>query len=248
LLRDAELIANPVNGGFSAGCNVGIRRALDLGADSVLLVNSDIVLAPDAIPLLLRAFDADRRVGIAAPLTVSREEPDRVASAGISYVQGTGRMRHILSGADARSVRRGTIADVTAVSGCAMLVRREVFERAGLFDEEYFFSFEDLDLCLRAAAVGFKTVCTYDARAYHEGGRTIGPRSQRRVYFATRNHLKLAARTPPRSVAVRAVRACGIVGLNVAYVLTSADAPLVAGLAAVARGTWHHVIGRYGID
>jgi len=153
-----------------------------------------------------------------------------------------------MTGADARSVVAGAVRDVDGVSGCAMLVRREVFDAAGLFDEEYFFSFEDLELCLRAASLGFRTVCVDDARAYHEGGRTIGRRSPRRVYFATRNHLKLAAGVDPANAIVRTARASGIVGLNAAYVLTSADAPLVGGLAAVARGAWHHVIGRYGID
>ena len=65
------------------------------------------------------------------------------------------------------------------------------------------------------------------------------------MYYASRNHLRLAARTPG-GAAHRLARGAGIVGLNAAYVLLSPEAPLVGGLAALARGTWHHVRGRYG--
>jgi hypothetical protein len=68
------------------------------------------------------------------------------------------------------------------------------------------------------------------------------------VYFATRNHLKLAADAAPSAVPARILRGGFVVGLNLAYVAVSPDAPLIAGLAAVARGTWHHLIGRYGAD
>jgi GT2 family glycosyltransferase len=128
-----------------------------------------------------------------------------------------------------------------------MLIRRSVFEAAGLFDEAYFFSFEDVEFSLRARAAGFQVLCVPEARVWHEGGRSIGRRSPRRIYFATRNHLRLAASLEPRRVR-RALTAGSVVALNTAYVLTSADAPLWSGLAAVVRGTWHHLLGRYGAD
>jgi GT2 family glycosyltransferase len=136
---------------------------------------------------------------------------------------------------------------VDAVTGCVMLIRREVFERAGHLDGAYFYSFEDLDLCLRARDAGFTVMCVPGARAHHEGGHAIGRRSSRRVYFATRNHLRLSARLQPRRTR-RAVTAGAIIALNTAYVLTSPDAPLWSGLAAVVRGSWHHLLGRYGPD
>ena len=133
---------------------------------------------------------------------------------------------------------------VDAVSGCVMLIRREVFERVELLDEAYFFSFEDIEFCLRAGEAGFQTGCGQDAVAYHDGGRTIGRRSSRRIYFATRNHLRLAARSGPRSP----LRTGMVVGLNAAYLLLSPEAPLVRGTSALIRGAWHHFTGRYGPD
>jgi len=204
------------------------------------------VLAPDAIARLLAITNTDPESGIAGPVLLSRDEPDCIASAGISFSRETGRMRHRNVGARVDSLSTGSRYSVDAVSGCVMLIRRDVFERAGFFDEAYFFSFEDVEFCLRARRVGFRTVCTPDAIAYHEGGRTIGRRSARRVYFATRNHLRLAEAAGSR--AGRPLRAGLVLGLNAAYVLVSPEAPLFGGVGAFVRGAWHHFSGRYGAD
>lgn len=243
-LPGVEVVDTGANLGFSGGCNVGITRALASGAEAVLLVNSDAVLAPGAIDHLVEAAERDERAGVVAPVLVSREEPDHIASAGISFSRRSGRMRHRAAGHRVSSLEPGTARTVDAVSGCVMLIKREVFERVGLLDVAYFFSFEDIDFCLRARAAGWHTICAQRAVAYHEGGRSIGRRSPRRVYFATRNHLRLAATSGSRRFHVP--RAAAVVGLNVAYVLVAPEAPLVRGLAAVARGTWHHALGRYG--
>ena len=243
-LENVHVIESRHNVGFAGGCNIGIRAALDGGARLVLLVNSDVVLAPDAIGVLVRAIEQHADIGIAAPVLLSREEPDHVASAGISFSLRTGRMRHRAAGRRLSALGSAQVRTVDAVSGCVMLVRREVFETIGLLDEPYFFSFEDIDFCLRARDRGFETACVQDARAYHEGGRSIGRRSARRVYFGTRNHLRLATRMGDS--ATRPVRLATVTALNAAYVLVSPESPLVGGGAAFARGVWHHVIGRYG--
>jgi len=245
-LPGVRVSALPCNAGFSAGCNAGIRAALDRGAEYVLLVNSDAVVAPDAVECLVAIAEGNPEIGIVAPVLLSREEPDRIASAGIRFSARTGRMRHRGAGRRIGTLEPGPLHVVDAVSGCVMLIRRAVFDRAGLLDERYFFSFEDVDFCLRARAAGFATVCAQGAIAYHEGGRTIGRRSPRRVYFATRNHLRLSAGAG--SASGRAVRAGCVLGLNAAYVLVSPEAPLFGGFAAFVRGAWHHFAGHYGPD
>ena len=233
------------NLGFSGGCNVGIRAALDRGAAFVLLINSDAVLAPDALAKLLAAAEAQPRAGVLAPAILSREEPDRVASAGIGFSLTTGRMRHIAAGEPLARLSTAAAHHVDAVSGCAMLVRREAFETAGLFDEAFFFSFEDIEFCLRARRKGFDVLCVPDAVAYHEGGRSIGRTSADRVYFAARNHLRLARMADAKHRAPW-LRGGLIVGLNAAYVLLSGETPRLRGFAALARGVWHHLGERYG--
>lgn len=244
-LPATKVIVTPANLGFAGGCNVGIRAALSEGVPFVLLVNSDVVLAPTAIETLLLAAQANPRAGIFAPVLLSREEPDQVASAGIRFSLRTGRMRHIAAGQPLSLLPPATAHPVDAVSGCVMLVRRDVFEKVGLFDEAFFFSFEDIEFCLRVRRAGFDVLCVPDALAYHEGGRSIGRRSPDRIYFAARNHLRFVriADAHPRAPWLRGGL---IVGLNAGYVLLSGDTPRFRGLAALARGVWHHLGGRYG--
>jgi GT2 family glycosyltransferase len=245
-LGRVRVIESAINGGFSAGCNIGIREALASGAEHILLLNSDAVLGPDAIGHLAAAMRAHPEVGIAGAVLLAREEPDRISSAGISFSRRTARMRHRAAGRRLAALEPGAVTFVDAVSGCVMLIRREVIERIGLLDEAYFFSFEDIEFCLRAQEAGFRTACVQDAIAYHEGGRTIGRRSARRVYFATRNHLRLAADRCDSYGQV--VRAALVFGLNAAYVLVSPETPLSSGTSALLRGAWHHARGRYGSD
>jgi GT2 family glycosyltransferase/glycosyltransferase involved in cell wall biosynthesis len=243
-LDKVHLIESQENLGFAGGCNIGIRAASENGASFVLLMNSDAIVAPDAIGHLVEAMSRDTSLAIAAPVLLSREEPDQVSSAGISFSERTGRMRHRAAGRRMAALGSARVRTVDAVSGCVMLIRRELFSAVGLLDEAYFFSFEDVDFCLRARDAGFLTACVHDARAYHEGGRSIGRRSPKRIYFGTRNHLRLAARVG--NTTTRPGRLALVAGFNAAYVLVSPESPLVGGSAAFVRGVWHHLVGRYG--
>jgi len=235
------------NIGFSGGMNTGVREALARGADRVLLVNSDVVVPPDCVERLERCLDGTAHTGIAGPVLLSRSEPDRLESRGMSYAPISGRMRH--RGADAAAGQVGEASAVDGVTGCLMLVKREVFEAIGLLDEDYFFSFEDLDFCLRARRAGFSTVVAATATAYHEGARSIGAASPRRLYFAARNHLLMAERIgPSTSNALSFARACSIVALNLAHAVRSDGASLPARMGAVLRGTRDYFARRVGTE
>lgn len=245
--KDAiRYIRSPGNVGFSAGSNIGIRAALDAGADLVLLVNSDAVLAPDTLERLEHALAAAPGAGLAAPLIVSRAEPGIVGSAGIKYSAAGGRMRHDGFGRRVEDLCEGPAHTVDAVSGCVMLIRGPVFDEVGLFDERYFYSFEDIEFCLRARRAGVVSLLVPSALAYHEGHRSIGPASASRLYYAARNHLLLAQAALPLTGFRACARAAGIVLLNVAYALRVPGVPTLGALRAVARGVADHVRGRYG--
>lgn len=245
-LPSVRIVEAARNLGFAGGANVGIRTALEAGAELVGLVNSDAILARDTLERLEAALGAVPDVGIVGPVVLSRSDPGRVASCGMTFDARTGRMRHRQAGAMVDDVRLPPVVPVDGVSGCCMLVRRAVFERVGLFAEELFFSFEDLDFCLRAASAGFGTACVASALAYHEGSATIGRRSPERIYYATRNHLAVAARHGPSAPLARLGRAATVVALNLVYALAVSDVPRFAGVRAAVRGAVDHVRGRYG--
>jgi len=237
------------NLGFSGGMNAGIRVALEAGVDTVVLVNSDLVVSPDCLDRLEAALVDRPDGGIVGPLVLARTRPERIECAGLSYNRRTGRMRVIDEGGS-RAAASPATRTVDAISGCLMLITRSVFDTIGLFDERFFYGFEDLDLCLRAHGAGLPTLLAGSAVAYHEGGRTIGRTSPRRYYFGARNHLFVASRRDPTEPqSVRARRLLWVTALNVAHALTAADsAPLSARLISTARGVRDHLRGRYGPD
>ncbi len=244
-LAGSRLVETGANLGFSAGANAGIRAALGGGADAVLLLNGDVMLAGDAVGRLEAALD-DPRTGIAGALVLDRADPLKVASAGMSFHRLTGRMRHRLAGEPSRRTSAGGAAPVDAVMGCAMLIRSAVLEETGGFDDDFFFSFEDLDLCLRAARHGFRTVCVPGAFAYHAGSLSIGAVSPARLYFATRNHLLVVRRSSPLAPPLDAARAATVVLLNLAHAVRCGWMPAATGLRACLRGARDHRRRRYG--
>ena len=243
LINRITYLPTGANLGFSGGMNIGIAHALDAGADAILLVNSDVVVPVHCVDALERALYATPGAGIAGPVVLGRATPDRIASHGISYNETTGRMRHRGVGSPIRESLRAAGVPADAISGCMMLVKREVFERVGRFDADYFFSFEDLDFCLRARDAGFSSIVVPAATALHEGGRSMGTDS-RRFYFGARNHLQLARQRRGRSGSVRAgARSLYIVALNIAHAFRAPGGSLAGRLGAVARGTWDYFLG-----
>lgn len=104
-------------------------------------------------------------------------------------------------------------------------------------------------MCLRARRAGFVTVLAGRATAHHEGGRSIGARSPRRLYFAARGHLLLADRAgPPAGSVAAAWRTASIVALNLAHAVRASGAALPVRVAAVARGVRDYFAGRFGPD
>jgi GT2 family glycosyltransferase len=128
-----------------------------------------------------------------------------------------------------------------------MLIRQEVFEAIGLLGENYFFSFEDLDFCLRARAAGYASSIEPAAAAYHEGSRSIGVRSSDRLYYATRSHLLMAQRLSASDNRISsALRSASIVVLNLAHAALSTGWSLAERLRAVNDGVRDFRRGWYG--
>jgi len=245
--ESATYIANGANLGFAGGMNRGIRHALDNGATLVLLVNSDAFPEPDCVGRLEQALTERPDAGIAAPVLLMRSDPTRVASAGFRFSPRSGRARQVGYDRPLAELAPPAWQPHAAVSGCVMLLTRELCEQAGLFEESFFFSFEDLELCLRARRAGFEVGLVGDARVLHAGSASIPLDSPARFYYAARNHLLAASRGAPlTNPLVRWARAVGIVGLNLAHALRFRGPGRLARLAAVARGTLDAARGRYG--
>jgi GT2 family glycosyltransferase len=172
-------VENTANLGFAGGNNAGIERALADGARFVLLLNNDTVVDPAFLDEMVRAMLESPDVGIAGPKIYYDSPPDRIWFAGGVLSMWRGTARHI----GIRETDRGqydAARDVDYVSGCALLARREVFERVGLLDTAYRAYFEDADLCRRAARAGFRIRYVPTAKVWHRISASTGGQLSRR--------------------------------------------------------------------
>jgi GT2 family glycosyltransferase len=187
-------IASQENLGYAGGCNLGIGRALDLGAEFILLLNSDISLHPDAIAELVAALETDRSAGAAGPLILYASPPDRIWFAGGSLLMGP----RVLQRHDHQDEQYGPHLDGPPresewLCGAALLARRGALEKAGPMDSIYFHYWEDVDWCYRLRRSGFRLLFVPQARVWHKVGASL-PALGGQVYYWERNRLLFTER------------------------------------------------------
>jgi len=183
------LVENGENLGFTGGNNVGLRRALEQGADYALLLNNDTAVAPDFVRLLVRAAEADAGIGIAGPTIYYYDQPETVWSAGGGIDWRRGKTWMVGLGTCDVGQLGASLREVDFVSGCALLVKRAVLDRIGLLDDRFFAYYEETEWCVRASRAGFRIVHVPGAKVWHKinpGGRTNSPMVH---YYLTRNRL-----------------------------------------------------------
>jgi GT2 family glycosyltransferase len=183
------LIETGANLGFTGGNNVGIRYALDHGADYVMLLNNDTVVAPDLIDQMVKIMEADKTIGVTGPTIYYFSAPDTIWSAGgtIDWRRGVTSMIG-LNEAD-KSQYGSCPRPVDFVTGCALMVRREVWERAGLLDDQFFMYYEETEWCVRASRAGYKIMHIPEAMLWHKISIEDRAASPRTFYYMTRNRL-----------------------------------------------------------
>jgi GT2 family glycosyltransferase len=177
--ESVTVIVNDANLGFARGNNVGIEYALGRGTRYILLLNNDTAVAPDLIERLSAPLEADAGVGIATPKILYYTPPDRIWFAGGEVFLARGTARHV----GIREIDRGQYdveRDTDYATGCALMARREVFDRVGLLDPAYVAYFEDTDFCMRARRAGWRIRYTPEARVWHKISASTGGQLSRR--------------------------------------------------------------------
>ena len=162
------VLRNDVNLGFAGGVNRGIRHAIDSGASAIALFNNDAVADAGWLSSLAAVLDADAGVAIATGRLLMRDGKSVDSTGDFYSVWGLAFPRD--RDRPAEPVRES--GEVFAASGGASLFRTALFADVGLFDEEFFAYFEDVDLSFRARLAGHRVRYCSTAVAYHDQGAT----------------------------------------------------------------------------
>ena len=165
----------------------------------ILLLNNDVELRPDYIEKLVRALDADPKLGFATGKLLRATQRTHLDGAGDAMLMAGAAYRLGHFDRDDGQFDRPT--PILGGCGAAVLYRREVFERCGRLDVDFFAYLDDLDLALRAHLLGYTGVYLPDAVAYHIGSATLGEVLHPRVVeYVTRNQIYLLLKDYPRAV------------------------------------------------
>jgi GT2 family glycosyltransferase len=154
-----EFIQTGKNLGYGGGNNRGIRHALNKGADFVWIVNPDVRVSEKSLSEMIRVMHADASVGICSPRIIWESASKKTLADGLSFVNpetfevGMSKVEK-----NAENDSRINVKEVDSVIGCSMLVRSDVFRKAGLFREDFFMYYEEIEFNLRARNFGWKTL------------------------------------------------------------------------------------------
>ncbi|HXH14064.1 MAG TPA: glycosyltransferase family 2 protein [Alphaproteobacteria bacterium] len=186
--RRLVLVQTGANLGFSAGNNVALRYALKREFPLMLLLNNDTVVEPDFLSKLVQTLETDPRIVAVGPKILYKERPEAIWYAGAQLKLWRLTTRNIgIDQIDSNSWKGTHLTD--QLSGCCFLARRELFERLGLLDEDYFFGHEDAAYSCSIRRAGLLLAVNLDAVIYHKRGGSSESNGPIHVYYYCKNRL-----------------------------------------------------------
>ncbi len=174
--KNFKIIINKDNLGFSAGNNIGIRVSK---GEYVALFNHDAVADRNWLKELVDVMEKDKKIGAAGGKIYYYNSNDLYFGGG-KVLYGGFCWNWSLNDRD---------GECDYVSGCAMLIRRNVLDEVGLLDEDYFMYYEETDLCTRIRRAGYKIWYTPKAIVWHNVPKKSKRASKYITYFMHRNRV-----------------------------------------------------------
>jgi GT2 family glycosyltransferase len=187
LFPRAHFIKNAENLGFAAGNNIGIRFALEKGADYVWMLNNDTKVEKETLSQLVAEGESRPKAGILSPL-ILHSRTKNIWFGGGKIDWWTMKTVHV----PPQSLYSAFATEY--VCGCAMLVKKEVFRQAGLLDEHFFLYYEDADFSIRTRRCGFELHVVPKAHVFHDEASSENPE---KVYWLVVSGLQFFRRHTP---------------------------------------------------
>jgi GT2 family glycosyltransferase len=173
-------LQSPINGGFAAGNNLGIRYALNAGAEYVWLLNNDTTVDHDALSALLQRMQKDTSIGMCGSLLCYYDDQTVVQAVGgvqYDFLRARGlQIGHGMSRFDP-SVAGYALTSPTYIAGASLCLSAEFLNDVGLMEERYFLYFEELDWAVRSE-YRWKNAIALNSLVYHKEGASIGTSSR----------------------------------------------------------------------
>ena len=207
LPENSELIALETNRGYTGGSNVGIARAMEMGADYIWLLNNDANVEQNTLSLLVALAESNPQIGLVGPLLMRPGSPANCEAAGVRFDCSKASLEVTTDIAKAKKWQIDAPENM-AIFGTGLLIRRSVIEKIGSFDEHFFAYDEDIDLSIRSAKAGFLNMVEFQAILWHQPRPSL-PNDSDLVaphvyYYMTRNDFRLWRKHASTFLAIKA--------------------------------------------
>ncbi len=192
---NVRLIRSEKNLGFAGGNNLAVQQAK---GRFLFFVNNDTVFTPGLIPTLIETFEKNPRAGVVCPQINYYEPSSLIQFAGFTPINFiTCRNRCIGAKERDNGQWRNQILPTAFPHGAAMMVKREVVEKAGGMDEQFFLYFEEMDWAEKIKNLGYELLVNTHALIYHKESVSTGKNSPLKEYFMVRNRILFIRRNAP---------------------------------------------------
>lgn len=196
-----KLLPMDQNYGFAKANNIGIETALNEKAVHLVLLNSDTIVDDNFLKELVVAAESDNTIGCCQPKMLSIDNPRIIDAIGISL---TKKGIAFQIGYDEKDLGQyDESIEVFGANAGAVLYKSEMLIQIGLFEEECFIYYEDVDLALRARLAGWKCLYVPKAVVYHKHSITFGKHSPFKNYLLTRNQYYYVIKDLPLKMVFR---------------------------------------------
>lgn len=183
---NTKVLISKENLGFAAGNNWGMKQA---EGDYFFIVNNDTEVTPFLIDYLLEPFFADNSIGVTCPKILYYHHPEIIQYAGFTKMNFiTGRTKTIGSGEKDNGLYDKP-GYTYGAHGCAMMVKKEVTQKVGMFPEKFFLYYEEWDWSIRILNSGYKIFYQPKASIFHKESLSVGKESMLKLYYLNRNRI-----------------------------------------------------------
>lgn len=216
---DVEVIAINKNCGFAKGNNIGIQAALkDDDVKYIALLSNDTKVEPDWLKELVKVAELDKQVGSCQPKMLSTGNPKIIDALGIA-INKNGAAIQVGYGTEDTG-QHNQVKEIFGPCAGSVLYKREMLMHVGLFDEDFFIYYEDVDLALRARLAGWRSMYVPKAVVYHEHSVAYGKASPVKMYFLGRNQYYYTIKNLPTDIIFKFLirRSAGIAATILAYI------------------------------
>lgn len=188
---DCIVLQTESNLGYAGGNNVGIKYALEQGADYICILNNDTLIAENTIEILMNKIISTRNCIVGPATLFWNKEIVHSAGVDINFWKGTSKIHYY--GEDV-----STISNIEVVcdylEGTCLLFSTKDFEKIGLLPEIYFMYFEETEWCYRAKQNGIRIVCITNAKLWHKGSASTNKISGMKQKLEDRNRIVFVQR------------------------------------------------------